>query len=581
MKRGRSETTTAEPSKRSRSLTPVWIPRAEDTRNPQEKLLAYKAWKRWKTREATAEQISNLRAREEAEATPVHSETISLTPDPDTTAPVVDRLEGIPYSVVNMDTLGDVPARIKNRTQLKEWVMIKTGGEGLPPEAWKALLAAHPSIKAKRKTTRKRKRTTRSRNYSNKRMAYGSGTRPIVMQPNIVGYGSYGLNSGGVFGLGEYNVRHNSLWNEDTILTGLGPPKVVNTHKGEAVIINHREYIGELVSGVFPNPMTPSTSFKLESYQLNPGNPILFPWLASIAAQFQEYEIRGMLVELKTEAADFSSTFAIGSTFMSADYNVLAADPTNKREVENMEYSSSTKPSNSLIMPIECHPSLDAQTHLYIAVNSDYNGGDRRLYDLCKIHIGTEGIPVENAKLAEIWITYEVALFKPKLSDAVPVIEGAHFTLSDCREDAVFNGATRQPQLYESTDIRVPSSLSLALPSASASWLITASWLVQFTESGNGEIQRMIFAPSDCEIIENTWAGPAGIDGDNRADPGAVFYEALTGSEVVRWGFNICVRVTGEAPTLTCLSLDWPSQASNDPIYGDLYVTRLPTGLVS
>lgn len=485
---------------------------------------------------------------------------------------------------------------VKTIPQLKAAVMATNGNQKVPYEKWQQIKASNPQIvnSKKRKRYRKYKRGYRA----NKRFAGGGGSRPIVMQPNIVGYGGYFADAGSalgawggralggmadtVFGLGDYNVKANSLWNQDSILTGLGPPKVVNTHKGEAVIINHREYLQELTSGAFV-PSTTSTAFKLESFNLNPGNSTLFPWLAQIAANFQEYEIRGMLVELKTEAADFSATFNIGSMFMSADYNVLADDPVNKREVENMEYSSSCKPSNSLIMPIECHPALDSNTHLYIAVNGDYKGGDKRLYDLCRIHIGTEGLPAQNVKIAEIWVTFEVALFKPKLADIPPVAVGAHFTLAHCDSDSVFNGAVRQPQTVETSGIRVPNESTLVLPGdVGVVWLVVADWKVPYPEEV-GILSPGFNAPVliDCEIINHMWASEDGIDGYPYGVSGVGHFDNDPAYDFLGWAFNTCIRVTGPTPSMVLTGVDeWPTDG--DPgAYGDLYVTRLPEGLVS
>lgn len=267
-----------------------------------------------------------------------------------------------------------------------------------------------------------------------KRMRRAGGIRGgggAIVYPNVIGRGPYHLTGGVewgspdswfrgklggaitssdyVSGRGPYTVRKNSLIS--SLNLGQSPPKVMNVGR-EAFVLRHREYIGDLHSGTG----TP-TDFKLSSFALNPGNESLFPFAGVIAQRFQEYEIIGMLVELKSLSAEFSTNLSLGSMFMAADYNVLGPSPTTKQQLENMEYSSSCKPSSSLVMPIECDPRNTSNTHLYIATNSDYDGGDKRLYDWCNIHIGTLGIPQANAPIAEIWISYEIALYKPILTE--------------------------------------------------------------------------------------------------------------------------------------------------------------------
>ena len=196
---------------------------------------------------------------------------------------------------------------------------------------------------------------------------------------------------------------------------GTSPPRVRNTNRGEAMIVNHREYLGELVTGAG----TP-TAFTLQTYAINPGNSTLFPFCARLAQNFQEWEIRGMLLELKSEASNTATSLSLGSMFAAVDYNSLDAAPVSKVELENMEYACSNKPTDSIIMPIECARKNDVLTHLYIANDSDYLTGDKRLYDLGNLFVGSYGCPVANSPIAEIWITYEIALFKPHIHVPVP-----------------------------------------------------------------------------------------------------------------------------------------------------------------
>lgn len=301
------------------------------------------------------------------------------------------------------------------------------------------------ALRRNTKKTTKRKRQAKKYTAS-KRGRYsgggGGGSGTNIIYPNVVGRGEYYLGGGfgydpkegwyghakghitdTVQGLGAYNVRHNSLMS--AIDLGQDPPRVANTNRGEATVFNHREYIGDLRSGSVIEG--PTTEFTLSRYELNPGNSALFPFLHGMAWQFQEYEIRGMLVELKSLASDYSSNLSLGSYFMAADYNVYGNDPITKQQVENMEYASSSKPSRSMIMPIECDPSNNGAIHKNVAIDGEYAGGDKRLYDWANLYIGSQGNPEPNAPLAEIWITYEIAFFKPILTGNSPAHSQAHW----------------------------------------------------------------------------------------------------------------------------------------------------------
>lgn len=308
----------------------------------------------------------------------------------------------------------------KKRVPKHEWFNAKS------PEDQKKWVEQQLAKTSKRKSGRKPAAKRRRAGST----GGGGGRGTNIIYPNVIGRGAYyiggslGYDSekgwqGGakayytdqdtVQGLGGYNVRRNSLMS--AVDLGQDPPRVANTNRGEATVINHREYLGDLFSGAG----TPS-NFSLQKYELNPGNSNLFPFLSSIARQFQEYEIRGMLIELKSLSSEYASNLALGSYFMAADYNVYGNDPATKQQLENMEYASSAKPSKSMIMPIECDPSNNVSVHKNVAINSEYHTGDKRLYDWANVYVGSQGIPQANTPLAEIWLTYEIALFKPIIS---------------------------------------------------------------------------------------------------------------------------------------------------------------------
>lgn len=118
--------------------------------------------------------------------------------------------------------------------------------------------------------------------------------------PNISGYGGYdvtgfaSLNLGDTFrggiqgrafsdsisGLGAYELTKNSMMG--SLDMGTNPPSIRNV-AGEATVITHREYLGDLFSqpGNAPSPFGITHSFAV-----NPGNPQVFPWLAPIASQY-------------------------------------------------------------------------------------------------------------------------------------------------------------------------------------------------------------------------------------------------------------------------------------------------------
>lgn len=205
-----------------------------------------------------------------------------------------------------------------------------------------------------------------------------------------------------VLGMGDYEVKNNSLMNNNS-----GVPNFSGSTK--AVRIKHREYLGDLVS---------SEGFQLyKSYVINPGDSTTFPWLSRVATSFQSYKLKGCLFEFNTMSADAiaSVNTALGSVIMSTQYNSAAPDFLNKAEMEQYEFSCSTKPSKSLIHPVECSPPEMVMDHLYVrtGIATVY---DPQFYDLGKFQIATQGMQEAGVNIGEIWVTYDVELYKQRIA---------------------------------------------------------------------------------------------------------------------------------------------------------------------
>lgn len=204
---------------------------------------------------------------------------------------------------------------------------------------------------------------------------------------------------------GDYKVEQNAF------MPGNSPPMVVNSNTGESVILRHREYLGDILS---------TTAFTNSAYPLNPGDPITFPWLSQVATSFEEYEFRGVIFEFKSMSSDAllatAAGTALGVVVMATEYDSLEADFTDKHQMENHAYANSGKPSISFIHPIECKRSATPLTRLYVRNSgTPPSGADLRMYDLGKFQIATQGMQVAGGILGELWISYEVALFKPHI----------------------------------------------------------------------------------------------------------------------------------------------------------------------
>jgi len=247
--------------------------------------------------------------------------------------------------------------------------------------------------KAKRKSTKKKK-TTRKRSV-----------------PGLAVYKPMNLIAGRISGRGDYsvsntstsNVRKNSVINMGTQIPAFGDMSF-------ATIVRHREFIQDITASGF-------TTFTNLAFALNPGMQETFPWLAQIAINYDQYQFIGVVFEFRTTSSDTATTLAMGSVIMATDYDSAEANYGNKQQMENSQYCTSAKPSHSFMHAIECDPGCTSTPIKYVRGAAPPAGTDIRQYDHGKFQIATVGLPVASGNLGELWVTYEVALYKPQLQN--------------------------------------------------------------------------------------------------------------------------------------------------------------------
>jgi hypothetical protein len=222
-----------------------------------------------------------------------------------------------------------------------------------------------------------------------------------------------------ITGFGSYKVSQNSL--VARVDEGVDLPQFHNSE--HATIIRHREFVRDITA-------VGGSAFNDLSFPLNPGMAVSFPYLANIAVNFESYQILGMIFEYRSTSADITAGGALGSVVLATDYNPVATAYTSKLVMENSEYSMSVKPSHDVVHAIECDPSVSFSPVKFVRNTSIPAGSDPRLYDWGNFQLATVGLPTSTGNLGELWVSYEIALFKPSLDLTLPVYLSDHFQLT-------------------------------------------------------------------------------------------------------------------------------------------------------
>lgn len=202
-----------------------------------------------------------------------------------------------------------------------------------------------------------------------------------------------------VFGFGAYKVKTNSLMTQN----------VAQFSDNGSITFSHREFIADVSSSV---------DFQNRSHIINPGNASLFPWLSTIARNFEQYEFLGLIFEFKSTSATAvgSTNTGLGTVIMATDYDVIDDPYTTKQSMEVADFATSSAPCNDQIHPIECDPKQNVLQKLYIqnAVDNASLPDDARFSVLGNFQLATSGMQAVST-IGELWVSYHVRLTKPQL----------------------------------------------------------------------------------------------------------------------------------------------------------------------
>nr|WRQ65035.1 structural protein [Tolivirales sp.] len=235
----------------------------------------------------------------------------------------------------------------------------------------------------------------------------GSTLGAIIGQPTAGG--AMGTSLGAALskwlGSGDYQVSSNSLVNS---LKASGSIPMMHQN-GQSIIVRHKEFLGQ-ING--------TSEFSVKSYNINPGLSGTFPWLHNIAANYQEYRVRGMIFHYIPTSGNVSTTGQLGSVMMQTSYRATDTPPLDKIELLNEYWATECKPSEPFCHPIECDPKENPFNIQYIRSGSLPANENALMYDLGVTHVATSGCPGTNA-IGDLWVTYEIELKKPIIRSSV------------------------------------------------------------------------------------------------------------------------------------------------------------------
>lgn len=212
---------------------------------------------------------------------------------------------------------------------------------------------------------------------------------------------------GKMFGSGDYrtsgtSIKQNSIWNRSSV------PAIQSTDS-RSFMVRRREFIGSVQS---------SAGFQIQSFAVNPGLPQVFPWASTLANNFQEYALHGMIVEFVSTISPNSGGNANGTVAICAQYDLATPAPISLAEVENTEQSVTGRPIDNLMEPIECAKKYQTSGALQTRTGALPSGGNIQLYDKANFYVVNSGQADGSIQIGQIWVSYELEYLMPYVGDS-------------------------------------------------------------------------------------------------------------------------------------------------------------------
>jgi hypothetical protein len=324
------------------------------------------------------------------------------------------------------------------------------------------------------------------------------------------------------------------------------------------VIVVHREYISDLISAATTG------AFHALGFPINPGNSSMFPWLSSLAENFESYVFKSLKFLFETDAP---STTA-GTVLMAVDYDPEDALPANKRDMMSYRDAIRTVPWQGCRLHCDSEDLHKRKTYFVANENDSAPGfgevdpqfesqsstsSDERFDDTGRLIVATSNAQA-SSNIGELYVEYEVHLQTPSVHGAVNPFFAMYKVNSSGQNEMAATAALPfgfrssidigRNQLndkvipYEScwdtAGVRYNTTVSAAFLefAAPGTYWVECSMFEATITSGNSltlTLTPTTTGPLMTALHEGTTANKA-AGGANRADNVRSFYAVVTGS---------------------------------------------------
>lgn len=179
-------------------------------------------------------------------------------------------------------------------------------------------------------------------------------------------------------------------------------PVTRNLPNGD-IIVRHREYCQDVLGSV---------NFTIQlGLSINPGSTNLFPWLSSMASNYESYLFNSLIFRYENTC----NTVATGTVILAVDYD--PDDPLPSTKAQALAYRGSVRsPAWSHSEHRSLREDLSKRKSYYVRRGALPAGAERDTYDVGTLNVITQGMG-DTSAVGELYVEYEIRFMTPQIGD--------------------------------------------------------------------------------------------------------------------------------------------------------------------
>jgi hypothetical protein len=184
-----------------------------------------------------------------------------------------------------------------------------------------------------------------------------------------------------------------------------GTTKSANRIK-RSLTISEDEYIADVV--------LTSAGFTNLQYAINPGNSVTFPWLSTIAANFNKYKFTKLKFYYQRIASEFATPGQTGDIVLSVNPDASDPAPVAQAQVYDLQMRDAAMPCENFVLNKISLAELNKQDSFYVRVGAAPANTDIKTYDCGNLNVSTIGT-ASSGICGKLFVSYSVMLHSPVL----------------------------------------------------------------------------------------------------------------------------------------------------------------------